>query len=124
MDITPSDIAQSSRRLMQDVWNHAYFSVARHKVQWICEESGVTYNYPVAEVVGTVQCDGCGKYHRLKPGKLSQEDLDSIEKIKKEALENPYVYDIVEQVAAKDSKIVHHIDTFHQTFGMTSSHDE
>jgi hypothetical protein len=54
--------------------------------------------------VKNVLCGGCGKYHELTPGKLSSEDLKTIDKIRKLAREYDTVYDIIEGTATKDAE--------------------
>ena len=58
-----------------------------HTMQWICETSGYLVEYPVDDPPGMVMCDGCGGYHRLSPGAMSEEDERVIAKIKETYLD-------------------------------------
>ena len=53
-------------------------------MDYICENTNeVACSYPIGEVVPQIMlCTCCGKYHPLKRGKLSDEDLEYIERIR------------------------------------------
>ena len=58
-------------------------------MRWICDESGVTYSYPITEPMNKpVYCVGCGKNHLLTPGELDARDLLMIKRIKEAAYED------------------------------------
>ena len=67
---------RASQKVVRDILSHK-------QMRYTCDANReYTITYPIGEVVGNVLCGGCGKFHKLTPGKLSEEDKVYLSELK------------------------------------------